>query len=175
MVGKLAGKRGRETAFFLIILIPTFLLVLHHERLTSSTVTDEHVDVFHKEGTFNSLLSVLRVIKPTQLRRPDVLATPKPLPFRLVLRYTVCGGLINQQYGHISAFAVAQALGAEIVLPLACYRESFNQRYSLNNELNSMHWHSAPLETLMDVERLITTWKQWGFIVHKVCPILLPT
>lgn len=33
---------------------------------------------------------------------------------RTVLRYSACGGLINQQYSHISAFTLALALGAEV-------------------------------------------------------------
>ena len=44
---------------------------------------------------------------------------------RLLLRYTACSGLINQQYSHIAAFALAAALGAEIVLPPAVCRDSF--------------------------------------------------
>ena len=41
------------------------------------------------------------------------------------MRYTACGGLINQQYSHIAAFALAEALHAEIVLPPAVMRDSF--------------------------------------------------
>ena len=44
---------------------------------------------------------------------------------RIILRYTACTGLINQQYSHISAFSLAFALGAELVLPPAACRDSF--------------------------------------------------
>lgn len=44
---------------------------------------------------------------------------------RVLLRYTACAGLINQQYSHIAAFALAAALGAELVLPPAVCRDSF--------------------------------------------------
>ena len=44
---------------------------------------------------------------------------------RVLLRYTACAGLINQQYSHIAAFALAAALGAEVVLPPAVCRDSF--------------------------------------------------
>lgn len=44
---------------------------------------------------------------------------------RVLLRYTACTGLINQQYSHIAAFALAAALGAELVLPPAVCRDSF--------------------------------------------------
>jgi hypothetical protein len=36
---------------------------------------------------------------------------------RLLLRYTAGTGLINQHYSHISVFALAAVLGAEVVLP----------------------------------------------------------
>lgn len=44
---------------------------------------------------------------------------------RVLLRYTACTGLINQQYSHIAAFTLAAALGAELVLPPAVCRDSF--------------------------------------------------
>lgn len=34
--------------------------------------------------------------------------------YRLILRYSVCSGLINQHYSHMSAFILAKALRAEV-------------------------------------------------------------
>ena len=43
-------------------------------------------------------------------------------------------GLINQQYSHIAAFALAAVLGAEIVLPPAAKRDSFAHYFSVFKE-----------------------------------------
>lgn len=71
-------------------------------------------------------------------------AVPKPLNpaagraegrvykrLRVLLRYTACTGLINQQYSHIAAFSLAAVLGAEIVLPPAAKRDSFAHYFSV--------------------------------------------
>ena len=50
---------------------------------------------------------------------------------KVLLRYTACTGLINQQYSHIAAFALAAVLGAEIVLPPAAKRDSFAHYFSV--------------------------------------------
>jgi hypothetical protein len=42
--------------------------------------------------------------------------TAKGLPYRVILRYTVCAGLINQHYAHIAALLLAEQLGAEVRL-----------------------------------------------------------
>jgi len=49
----------------------------------------------------------------------------------VLLRYTACTGLINQQYSHIAAFSLAAVLGAEIVLPPAAKRDSFAHYFSV--------------------------------------------
>lgn len=54
---------------------------------------------------------------------------------RLLLR----AGLINQQYSHIAAFALAAVLGAEIVLPPAAKRDSFAHYFSVFKEQVSPH------------------------------------
>jgi hypothetical protein len=48
----------------------------------------------------------------------------------LTLRYSVCHGFINQHYSHIAAFSLARMLGAEIVLPTGCKRDSFGSAFS---------------------------------------------
>ena len=50
---------------------------------------------------------------------------------RVLLRYTAGTGLINQHYSHIAAFALAAVLGAEVVLPPAMHRSSFQHIFSV--------------------------------------------
>ena len=52
---------------------------------------------------------------------------------RVLLRYTAGTGLINQHYSHIAAFALASVLGAEVVLPPAMHRSSFQHIFSVRN------------------------------------------
>ena len=51
---------------------------------------------------------------------------------RVLLRYTAGTGLINQHYSHIAAFALASVLGAEVVLPPAMHRSSFQHIFSVS-------------------------------------------
>ena len=87
---------------------------------------------------------------------------------RVVLRYTACTGLINQHYSHIAAFSLAAVLGAEIVLPPAAKRDSFAHYFSVFKEHNEVSWTAAPLESLLDVEKLVERWRAKGLSVHKV-------
>ncbi|KAK9785429.1 hypothetical protein WJX73_009533 [Symbiochloris irregularis] len=86
---------------------------------------------------------------------------------RVLLRYTASTGLINQQYSHIAAFALATALGAEIVLPPAVKRDSFAHYFSTFKEENEVNWTAAPLESLLDVDSIINFWRGRGLPVHK--------
>ena len=52
---------------------------------------------------------------------------------RVLLRYTAGTGLINQHYSHIAAFALASVLGAEVVLPPAMHRSSFQHIFSVRD------------------------------------------
>lgn len=81
-----------------------------------------------------------------------------------------CAGLINQQYSHIAAFALAAVLGAEVVLPPAAKRDSFGHYFSVFKEQNEVLWSAAPLESLMDTDRIVETWRVKGITVHKVPP-----
>lgn len=91
---------------------------------------------------------------------------------RLILRYTACTGLMNQQYSHVAAFALAISLGAEIVLPPAATRDSFGKHFSVFRDKNEMAWRPAPLDTLLDVQGIIAHWKQHGLVVHAVSKVL---
>lgn len=87
---------------------------------------------------------------------------------RVVLRYTAGTGLINQHYCHIAAFAVAAAVGAEVVLPSAAKRNSFGQIFSLKPDENEVQWAPAPLDRILDVPRMISTWAAKGMPVLQV-------
>ncbi len=93
---------------------------------------------------------------------------------RVLLRYTACTGLINQHYSHIAAFVLSAALQSEIVLPPAVQRDSFAKYYSTRKGENEVSWTPAPLESLLDVERIIETWRLLGMTVHKVTLEVLP-
>lgn len=90
------------------------------------------------------------------------------LPFRWILRYTACTGLINQHYSHIAAFTLAAALKSELVLPPAVQRDSFAKYFSLDEGKNEVSWTPAPLDTLLDVDAVIDSWEEMGMTIHKV-------
>ncbi|PSC70539.1 alternative oxidase [Micractinium conductrix] len=92
---------------------------------------------------------------------------------RVLLRYTACTGLINQQYSHIAAFALAAALGAELVLPPAVCRDSFAHYFSVYKEKNEVRWSPVPLETLLDVDAIMAYWAPRGLVLHRT-PSLRP-
>mmetsp|Transcript_3827 Transcript_3827/g.11047 ORF Transcript_3827/g.11047 Transcript_3827/m.11047 type:complete len:533 (-) Transcript_3827:775-2373(-) len=92
---------------------------------------------------------------------------------RVLLRYTACTGLINQHYSHIASFVLAAVLGAEVVLPPAAKRDSFANYFSVYKEHNEVSWSSAPLDSLLNVDKLIDVWREKGLVVHKT-PALLP-
>jgi len=62
---------------------------------------------------------------------------------RVLLRYTAGTGLINQHYSHIAAFALAAVLGAEVVLPPAMHRSSFQHIFSVRGR-SPPAWLSCP-------------------------------
>lgn len=93
---------------------------------------------------------------------------------RLLMRYTACTGLMNQQYSHLAAFSLAATLGAEIVLPPAVYRDSFSKHFSTKKEENEVKWSPAPTESLLNVEGIIDHWKTRGITVHKVLDLNEP-
>ena len=88
--------------------------------------------------------------------------------FRIIVRYTACTGLINQQYSHIAAFALAAALDSELVLPPAVQRNSFGKYFSMEKSRNHMKWTPARLDTLLDVDAVIEAWHNDGMTIHRV-------
>ena len=87
---------------------------------------------------------------------------------RVLLRYTACTGLINQHYSHIAAFTLSAVLGAELVLPPAVKRDSFAHYFSTFKDQNEVIWTPAPLDSLLNVEKIIAFWRSRGLIIHRV-------
>lgn len=87
---------------------------------------------------------------------------------RIIIRYTAGTGLINQHYCHINAFALAAALGAEIVLPPAAKRDSFGLYFSTVPKDNQVSWAPASLDHILDVATITKRWQAKGMAVHKV-------
>lgn len=87
---------------------------------------------------------------------------------RVLLRYTACTGLINQHYSHIAAFALSKALQSELVLPPAAQRDSFGKYFSTRKDENEVSWTPVHLSSLLDVEKIIDTWRIRGMTVHEV-------
>lgn len=68
-------------------------------------------------------------------------------------------GLINQFYTHLTSIMLAKALGAELVLPSAIYRDEF---------VRSTGWHSGPAANLIDVEAITNYWSDKGVFIHSL-------
>jgi hypothetical protein len=74
-------------------------------------------------------------------------------PLNVVLRYTACGGLINQHYCHIAALTLGASLGAHVVMPPALQRTSFDPARA------AMQWAAQPLRGIWDVDALQSYWR----------------
>lgn len=92
---------------------------------------------------------------------------------KVIIRYIACTGLINQHYSHIAAFSLAAVLGAELVLPPAVCRDSFGHYFSVFKEKNEVLWSPVPLDSLLDLDKIISFWKTQGMAVHRA-PSLTP-
>ena len=102
-------------------------------------------------------------------RLPQALATgvDPSQKHSVIVRYHVdrtAGGLINQILCHIGAFLLAVPLRAEIMLPDALSRKSFDTKWW------QQEWHSEPLQSLLEVEEIIRYWRKRGILVHQVGP-----
>ena len=89
---------------------------------------------------------------------------------RIVLRYDVQQGFSNQLYCHIPALALAATLGAEVVLAPALMRSSF-AHFELGETRSgwqATNWTSAPLDQIIDVEKLQRFWAGEGLTLHQV-------
>lgn len=61
-----------------------------------------------------------------------------------------------------------------MVLPPAAKRDSFGHYFSVFKEQNEVLWSAAPLESLMDTDQIVETWRARGLTVHKVGPLPQP-
>jgi hypothetical protein len=75
--------------------------------------------------------------------------------FELTLRYTACGGLMNQHYCHIAALALAHLAHAKrLVWPPMQERKSFHMRYHPDARKNEQEWVYLDATTLWDLPRI---------------------
>jgi hypothetical protein len=80
--------------------------------------------------------------------------------FDLTLRYTACGGLMNQQYCHISALAIAHLAHAKnVIWPPMQERTSFSKRYHTNAAMNEQSWLYLDANTLWDIPAIQKSFK----------------
>ncbi len=84
---------------------------------------------------------------------------------RVLVKYHVdktAGGLINQMLCHIGAFLLAIPLRAEVLLPGALSRSTYDSKWW------QQEWHTEPLQSLLNVEDIVRYWRKRGIIVHQV-------
>lgn len=74
--------------------------------------------------------------------------------------------------GSTRADALSPILGPassrQVVLPPACFRNSFGLHYDMDIKRNKMEWFTTPVNTLLDVPRVIENWKALGIKVYEV-------
>ena len=89
----------------------------------------------------------------------------RSLEHRTIVIYHVdktAGGLVNQLLCHIGAFLLAIPLKADILLPSALSRSTFDTKWW------RQEWHTEPLQSLLDVKDMIRYWRRRGIVVHQV-------
>ena len=116
------------------------------------------------------------MIKPSSVLPVSAWQNQSPLGFKYMLEPCRCRlaklhclvGLVNQLYSHIAALALAAHLGAEVILPPAAKRDSFEHYFSVFKERNEVLWSAGPLESLLDVDHLISFWAKRGMTILRV-------
>lgn len=76
------------------------------------------------------------------------------------LRYVATGGLTNQLFSHLSAFLLAQELGAQLVLAPALSRTRFGSK-------KNVMWPVRGIDTIFDVAKMTSYWQTRGLVLHK--------
>lgn len=80
--------------------------------------------------------------------------------FDLTIRYTACGGLMNQHYCHIAAIALAHLSKANrVVWPPMLERKSFHVRYNLDASKNEQSWVYLDAKKLWNIRKISTSVK----------------
>ena len=106
---------------------------------------------------------------------PDGGGEALPKAPRIILRYMACAGLFNQHYSHIAALTLAAALDATLVMAPAVQRNSYAKLFSMSKEHNEVEWTPAPLDSLLDVSKIMETWSAKGITIQMVrlVPLIL--
>ena len=68
-------------------------------------------------------------------------------------------GLMNQHYSHVAALALAVVLHANVVVPPALSRNSFDAYFSMDPSKNKVTWAAAATSTMWDTAHLHAYWK----------------
>eukprot|EP01023_Acetabularia_acetabulum_P032553 TRINITY_DN303_c0_g1_i3.p1 TRINITY_DN303_c0_g1~~TRINITY_DN303_c0_g1_i3.p1 ORF type:complete len:523 (+),score=52.65 TRINITY_DN303_c0_g1_i3:247-1815(+) len=79
-----------------------------------------------------------------------------PRKINMVVRYTACSGLVNQQYAHIASISIAVLLGAKLILPPSLQRLTFNSSFT------NTPWKQLPTDHVLDMEYVTQYWKKKG-------------
>lgn len=88
---------------------------------------------------------------------------------RVVLRYNVQQGFVNQLFCHIPVISLAINLNAEVILASSLRRGSFkNYEFNVTNDWEPTAWSAMPLSEILDVQQLKTYWAQKDVVLHAV-------
>ena len=72
--------------------------------------------------------------------------------YNLTLRYTACGGLMNQHYCHLATLVLAHLCHAKrVIWPPMQERTSFNRRYHTSADKNEQSWLYLDANSLWDI------------------------
>jgi hypothetical protein len=75
--------------------------------------------------------------------------------YELTIRYTACGGLMNQHYSHLSALTLAHLAHAHrVIWPPMQERKSYNIRYHTDVRLNRQEWTYMDASTVWDLSAI---------------------
>eukprot|EP01024_Parvocaulis_polyphysoides_P030102 TRINITY_DN2734_c2_g1_i1.p1 TRINITY_DN2734_c2_g1~~TRINITY_DN2734_c2_g1_i1.p1 ORF type:complete len:550 (-),score=34.20 TRINITY_DN2734_c2_g1_i1:2-1651(-) len=85
-----------------------------------------------------------------------------PRKINMVLRYTACSGLVNQQYAHIASLSIALLLGAKLIMPPSLQRVTFNTSF------DEMPWRQLPIKQVLDMEYVTQYWKEKGLEIETI-------
>ena len=69
-------------------------------------------------------------------------------------------GFANQLFSHVAALSLAAALGADVVMPPALVRDSYD-RVAVGAKV-TMKWVTAPTGSIMDTDAMAEGWGRLG-------------
>ena len=71
-------------------------------------------------------------------------------------------------YSHVSALLLAWALEADVMLPPAVTRDSFDKRYNRGENVTDMKWIPLRFNELWDMQRVVAAWARRGSTLYSV-------